>query len=133
MTTKRFKMPSLTITIPGSNHMNKKSITGRKSVDYVISTTGRIRGEFSTDSVVFLWKSILNRLKNAFINIPLLFILFHKSVNKGIAICGKSVRNLCIYCGINDDFCSDLSEHKLNTVLVICQPPVTNYNGTYLS
>ena len=51
---------------------------------------------------VNLWKSVINAFQNAIINIPLLSILFHKGVNKGVLICG-----------INVILGSDLSERSI--------------------
>ena len=67
--------------------------------------------QFSTDKGIILWKSILNAFLNAHINIPLLSILFHRGVNKGVLICG-----------INVHFPCDLSERSITRTRLYCQP-----------
>ena len=66
--------------------------------------------EFSTDKGLNLWKSVINGILIAEINIRLCCIDFHKGVNKGGVICGINVKNGLIICGIIVLLCSDFSE-----------------------
>ena len=66
--------------------------------------------EFSTDKGLNLWKSVINGILIAEINIRLCCIDFHKGVNKGGVICGINVKNWSLICGIKVLLCSDLSE-----------------------
>ena len=66
--------------------------------------------QFSTDSTPNLWKSVINGVLIAQINIRLCCIDFHKGVNKGGVICGINVKNWSLICGIKVLLCSDFSE-----------------------
>ena len=73
--------------------------------------------EFSTDKGVILWKSVINGVLIAIINIRLCCKDFHKGVNKGGVICGINVKNWLIICGIIVLLCSDFSEQFITLSL----------------
>ena len=99
-------------------------LTGFKYISYITTTLRGIRGEFSTDKGVILWKSIINLFKNAYINITLFFKCFPQCCYKLDVICGISVKNGVLICGIIDSFYSDLSERIITRTPVNCQPLV---------
>ena len=99
-------------------------LPGFKYISYIIVTLRGIRGEFSTDKGVILWKSIINLFKNAYINITLFFKCFPQCCYKLDVICGISVKNGVLICGIIDSFYSDLSERIITRTPVNCQPLV---------
>ena len=96
-------------------------LTGFKYISYMIVTLRGIRGEFSTDKGVILWKSIINLFKNAYINITLFFKCFPQCCYKLNVICGISVKNGVLICGIIDSFYSDLSERIITRTPVNCK------------
>ena len=96
-------------------------LTGFKYISYMIVTLRGIRGEFSTDKGVILWKSIINLFKNAYINITLFFKCFPQCCYKLDVICGISVKNGVLICGIIDSFYSDLSERIITRTPVNCK------------
>ncbi len=97
-------------------------LTGFKYISYMIVTLRETKGEFSTDKGVILWKSIINLFKNAYINITLFFKCFPQCCYKLDVICGISVKNGVLICGIIDSFYSDLSERIITRTPVNCQP-----------
>ena len=96
-------------------------LTGFKYISYMIVTLRGIRGEFSTDKGVILWKSIINLFKNAYINITLFFKCFPQCCYKLNVICGISVKNGVLICGIIDSFYSHLSERIITRTPVNCK------------
>ena len=99
-------------------------LTGFKYISYITTTLGVITRGFSTDKGVILWKSIINLFKNAYINITLFFKCFPQCCYKLNVICGISVKNGVLICGIIDSFYSDLSERIITRTPVNCQPLV---------
>ena len=93
-------------------------------ISYITVTLRGITRGFSTDSALILWKSIINLFKNAYINITPLFKCFPQCCYKLNVICGLSVKNVWLICGINDSFYSDLSERIITRTPVNCQPLV---------
>ena len=69
-------------------------------ISYIIVTLRGIRWGFSTDKALILWKSIINLCKNAYINITLLNKGFPQCCYKLDVICGESVKNGVLICGI---------------------------------
>jgi len=96
-------------------------LTGFKYISYITTTLGVITREFSTDKGVILWKSIINLFKNAYINITLFFKCFPQCCYKLDVICGISVKNGVLICGIIDSFYSDLSERIITRTPVNCK------------
>jgi len=96
-------------------------LTGFKYISYMIVTLGVITRGFSTDKGVILWKSIINLFKNAYINITLFFKCFPQCCYKLHVICGISVKNGVLICGIIDSFYSDLSERIITRTPVNCK------------
>jgi len=96
-------------------------LTGFKYISYMIVTLRVITREFSTDKGVILWKSIINLFKNAYINITLFFKCFPQCCYKLDVICGISVKNGVLICGIIDSFYSDLSERIITRTPVNCK------------
>ena len=96
-------------------------LTGFKYISYITTTLRETKGEFSTDKGVILWKSIINLFKNAYINITLFFKCFPQCCYKLNVICGISVKNGVLICGIIDSFYSDLSERIITRTSEICQ------------
>ena len=96
-------------------------LTGFKYISYMIVTLGVITRGFSTDKGVILWKSIINLFKNAYINITLFFKCFPQCCYKLDVICGISVKNGVLICGIIDSFYSDLSERIITRTPVNCK------------
>ena len=99
-------------------------LPGFKYISYITTTLRVIRGEFSTDKGVILWKSIINLFKNAYINITLFFKCFPQCCYISDVICGEGVKNGVLICGIIDSFYSDLSERIITRTPVNCQPLV---------
>ena len=120
---KPFNRCILIITILG-NLLRKNVIIGQRLRGYGVSIPVTIRGQFSTDKVLILWKSIINLFKNAYINITLFFKCFPQCCYKLDVICGISVKNGVLICGIIDSFYSDLSERIITRTPVNCQPLV---------
>ena len=96
-------------------------LTGFKYISYMIVTLGVITRGFSTDSALILWKSIIKLFKNAYINITLFFKCFPQCCYISEVICGISVKNGVLICGIIDSFYSDLSERIITRTPVNCQ------------
>ena len=96
-------------------------LPGFNILSYITTTLRGIRGEFSTDKGVILWKSIINLFKNAYINITLFFKCFPQCCYKLDVICGISVKNGVLICGIIDSFYSDLSERIITRTPVNCK------------
>ena len=99
-------------------------LPGFKYISYITTTLEVITREFSTDKGVILWKSIINLFKNAYINITLFFKCFPQCCYKLNVICGISVKNGVLICGIIDSFYGDLSERIITRTPVNCQPLV---------
>ena len=95
--------------------------TSFNMISYMIVTLRGIRWEFSTDKALILWKSIINLFKNAYINITLFFKCFPQCCYKLDVICGISVKNGVLICGIIDSFYSDLSERIITRTPVNCK------------
>ena len=96
-------------------------LTGFNMISYITTTLGVITRGFSTDKGVILWKSIINLFKNAYINITLFFKCFPQCCYKLDVICGISVKNGVLICGIIDSFYSDLSERIITRTPVNCK------------
>ena len=99
-------------------------LPGFKYISYITTTLRVITRGFSTDKGVILWKSIINLFKNAYINITLFFKCFPQCCYKLNVICGISVKNGVLICGIIDSFYGDLSERIITRTPVNCQPLV---------
>ena len=96
-------------------------LPGFNMISYITVTLRGITRGFSTDKGVILWKSIINLFKNAYINITLFFKCFPQCCYKLDVICGISVKNGVLICGIIDSFYSDLSERIITRTPVNCK------------